>query len=186
MRKSGVVDESTRKMTAYHEGGHALVSIFADGSDPIHKATIIQRGHALGMVSHLPEGDQLSKSRKQMMAQLAVCMAGRAAEEVVYGDNEITSGASSDFQTATALAYNMVTKWGMSEKVGFIHHSPDRKISPELRQLIDNEVKTLLDRQYEFAKKILNDNRKDLDAIAQYLLEKETVSGEELKTLIGK
>jgi ATP-dependent metalloprotease len=186
MRRSAVVDEATRSMTAYHEGGHALVSLCVEGSDPIHKATIIQRGHALGMVSHLPEGDQLSRSRKQMMAQLAVCMAGRAAEEVVYGEHEVTSGASSDFQTATSLAYSMVTKWGMSEKVGFIHISPDRKISPEQRQVIDSEVRRLLDERYKFAKQLLIDNRKDLDAIAKLLLEKETVNGEELKTLVGK
>jgi len=186
MRRSAVVDEATRSMTAYHEGGHALVSLCVEGSDPIHKATIIQRGHALGMVSHLPEGDQLSRSRKQMMAQLAVCMAGRAAEELVYGEYEVTSGASSDFQTATSLAYSMVTKWGMSDKVGFIHLSNDRKISPEQRQLIDSEVKRLLDERYKFAKQLLIDNRKDLDAIAKLLLEKETVNGEELKTLVGR
>lgn len=186
MRRSAVVDDATRSMTAYHEGGHALVSLCVDGSDPIHKATIIQRGHALGMVSHLPEGDQLSKSRKQMMAKLAVCMAGRAAEEVVYGEHEVTSGASSDFNTATSLAYSMVTKWGMSDKVGFIHHTPERKISSELRQLIDTEVKNILDERYKFAKQLLIDNRKDLDAIAKLLLEKETVNGEELKTLVGR
>jgi ATP-dependent metalloprotease len=186
MRKSALVDEKTRLMTAYHEGGHALVALLTEGSDPIHKATIIQRGHALGMVSQLPEGDQLSFTRRQMMAKLAVCMAGRAAEELVYGTHEVTSGASSDFQQATSLAYNMVMKWGMSDTVGFVFLSTEqRKISPETMMLIDKEVKDLLETQYSHAKNVLTKHRHELDTIARALLERETLSGEELKSIIG-
>jgi len=185
MRKTALVDEKTRTMTAYHEGGHALVSLLTDGSDPVHKATIIQRGQALGVVTHLPEGDQLSLSRKQMMAKIAVAMAGRAAEDVVYGDQEVTSGASSDFNQATKMAYNMVTKWGMSDKVGFVYHIPqERKPSPDTMRQIDGEVKGLLEKQYEYAKDLLVTHRKELDALATALLDKETMTGEEISSLL--
>ncbi|EFA81624.1 ATP-dependent metalloprotease [Heterostelium album PN500] len=142
-RKSAIISEEVRKNTAYHEAGHALVAALSDCADPIHKATIVQRGHALGMVSQLPENDHMQFTRKQMMTRLAICLAGRAAEEIFFGHDNVTSGASSDFQQASKLAFSMITKWGMSDKLGFTYHQD--KMSPEIMNIVDNEVKLLLD-----------------------------------------
>ena len=117
-RKSAVISPETMRTTAFHEAGHALVALKTAGADPIHKATIMPRGRALGMVMQLPDGDQTSMSRKQMLARLDVCMGGRVAEELVFGYDNVTSGASSDIQQATRLAQAMVTKYGLSDKVG--------------------------------------------------------------------
>lgn len=165
-RKSTVMGDADRQLTAYHEvwlfqlhfrlvtvlmcyaqGGHALVALFTDGAHPIHKATIMPRGQALGMVHMLPENDQYSVSRKQLLAQLDVCMGGRVAEELIFGPDNVTTGASSDLKSATNIATNMVTKWGMSDKVGPIDHDERsmKDISPETRRLIDGEIRNLLD-----------------------------------------
>lgn len=118
-RKSAVKSEELRKLTAFHEGGHALVAVYADGALPIHKATIVSRGMSLGMVAQLSEkDDEMRRTKKQMLAELDVCMGGRAAEELIFGENEVTSGASSDIQNATSLATKMVSKYGMSSKIG--------------------------------------------------------------------
>eukprot|EP01133_Synstelium_polycarpum_P002460 gene2460-2797_t len=181
-RKSAIISEETRRNTAYHEAGHALVAALTDSADPIHKATIIQRGHALGMVSQLPEADQHQFTRKQMMARLAICLAGRAAEEVFFGEDEVTSGASSDFQQASKLAFSMITKWGMSDKLGFTYHQD--KMSSEIKNIVDNEVRLLLDKQYKYAKKLIVDNRTKMDKLVGELLDKETLTGEEILTIL--
>jgi len=179
-RKGVEQTHENRKMTAYHEGGHALVALYTEGSTPLHKATIVQRGSALGMTVQLPESDVISVSRKQMMATLAVCMGGRAAEEFIYGQDEVTSGASSDFKKATGLAYNMVAKWGMSDKVGKTHFEKE-KMSDDQKRVIDSEVKELLNHSYNNAMNVLKTHQEALHRVANALLENETLSAEEIK-----
>lgn len=183
-RRSAVISPETARMTAYHEGGHALVALKTSGADPVHKATIMPRGQALGMVMQLPDGDQTSLSRKQMLARMDVCMGGRVAEEIIFGEDEVTSGASSDIQQATSLARSMVTKWGMSEEVGVVYHGKDDQC-PETRAMIDREVQKLLTASYSRAKAILETHRKDLDTIAKGLIENETLTGSELRDLLA-
>ncbi len=192
-RRSMVMSEDEKKNTAYHEGGHALVALTVPSADPVHKATIIPRGRALGMVMQLPEGDRYSMNYEQMTSRLAIMMAGRVAEELIFGKDKITSGASSDIQAATGLARNMVTRWGYSDKLGmvaygdnqeevFLGHSVSRtqNVSEETARLIDEEVKRLVQSGYEEAKRILTERLDDLHALAKALLEYETLSGDEI------
>ncbi|KAJ4833792.1 ATP-dependent zinc metalloprotease FTSH 4, mitochondrial [Turnera subulata] len=188
-RKSAVISEESRKLTAFHEGGHALVAIHTDGALPVHKATIVPRGMSLGMVSQLPDKDETSISRKQMLARLDVCMGGRVAEELIFGENEVTSGASSDLKQATSLARAMVTKFGMSKEVGVVTHNYDdngKSMSTETRLLIEKEVKFLLERAYNNAKTILTTHSKELYALANALLEQETLTGSQIKALLAQ
>ena len=197
-RKSMVMSEDEKKMTAYHEGGHALVSIYNPASDPIHKATIIPRGRALGMVMRLPEADKLSYHREKMYADLAVSMGGRVAEEIIFGYEKVSSGASSDIKYATSLARAMVTEWGMSDKIGplfygnggdqevFLGYSmgqPAKTLSNEMANLIDSEVKHLVETARTQANDILTEHLDELHRVAKALLEHETLTGEEIKTL---
>ncbi|KAH8086055.1 ATP-dependent peptidase [Aureococcus anophagefferens] len=188
-RRSAVLTKETMKMTAYHEGGHALVAMLTSGADPVHKATIMPRGQALGMVQQLPEGDQTSISRKQMLARMDVCMGGRVAEELIYGADGVSSGASSDIYQATRLARNMVTKWGFSDEVGVVYHSgkwnADDAPAPETRAAIDREVQKLLTDSYGRATKLLVDNRALLDAVATTLIDRETLTGKDLQDLVA-
>ncbi len=192
-RKSMVMTDDEKRLTAYHEAGHAVVSIHEPASDPIHKATIIPRGRALGMVMRLPERDSYSFARDKMFANLSVAMGGRVAEELVFGHDKVTSGAQGDIQMATNLAKAMVTQWGMSDKLGplqyvenqeevFLGHSVTRQqnVSEKTAELIDAEVKRLVMEGYERAKQILTEHRDELEAVAQALLEYETLSGEEI------
>jgi cell division protease FtsH len=196
-RKTMAMTEDEKKMTAYHEAGHALVSLHEPASDPIHKATIIPRGRALGMVMRLPERDQYSYHRDKMYANLAVAMGGRVAEEVIFGYDKVSSGASSDISYATDLARSMVTQWGMSDKLGplkyvenqeevFLGHSVTRaqNMSEETARLIDSEVRTIVNAGYDRAKQVLNDHIDQLHAIAGALLEYETLTGDEIKTVM--
>ncbi len=196
-RRSMVMDDEEKKNTAYHEGGHALVALHCPTSDPIHKATIIPRGRALGMVMRLPEKDAYSQSRQKMHDNLAVAMGGRVAEEVMFGHDAVTSGASGDIQYATSLARNMVTKWGMSDKVGplllsaneeevFLGHSVARQenMSASTSKLVDEEIKRFVEEAQTRAKKILTDNLDQLKIIGAALLEYETLTGDEIKALI--
>ncbi|MEA3033590.1 MAG: cell division protease FtsH, partial [Sphingomonadales bacterium] len=192
-RRSMVMTDSEKKLTAYHEGGHALVALSVPAADPVHKATIIPRGRALGMVMQLPEGDRYSMDYQQMTSRLAIMMGGRVAEELIFGKEKITSGASSDIQAATGLARNMVTRWGYSDKLGlvaygdnqeevFLGHSVSRtqNVSEATANIIDAEVKRLVQNGYAEAKRILTEKLDDLHTLAKALLEYETLSGDEI------
>ena len=185
-RKSAVMTPENRKLTAYHEGGHALVALRTAGARPVHKATIVPRGQALGMVMQLPEKDELQMTRRQLLAMLDVTMGGRVAEELIFGPEEITTGASSDLQQATRLAREMITRYGMSDKIGLASQDyASEEISSETRQLIEDEVKSMLDAAYKRAKSLLVAHEDDLHSIARRLLDAESVSGRELKELCG-
>ncbi len=196
-RKSLAMSEEEKKLTAYHEGGHAIVTLHCPASDPIHKATIIPRGRALGMVMRLPERDRLSVTREKLEADLAVAMGGRVAEELIFGHDKVTSGASSDIQYATKMARNMVVAWGMSDKIGPLFHGDDREevflghslgqrstTSDNTANLIDSETKRIVEEGYNRAKKILTENIDQLHKLAQGLLEYETLSGDEIKDFL--
>jgi cell division protease FtsH len=196
-RKSMVMTNEEKKKTAYHEGGHALVALSVPAADPVHKATIIPRGLALGMVMQLPEGDRHSLDFEQMTSRLAIMMGGRVAEELIFGKNKITSGASSDIQAATGLARNMVTRWGYSDELGtvsygdnqeevFLGHSVARtqNVSEDTAQKIDLEVRRLVQGGLDEARRILTERIEDLHSVAKALLEYETLSGDEIQNVI--
>ena len=193
-RKSAVISEENRRLTAYHEGGHALVALFTDGAHPVHKATIVPRGQSLGMVMQLPEKDQTSISRKQLLARLDVCMGGRVAEELIFGPADVTTGASSDLQQATNLARAMVTKYGMSKRVGNLQYDLEERegagsglaISDETKKAIEEEVRSLVESAYGRAKALLKAHEKDLHTIAKSLLEKETLTGDQIRTMFAE
>lgn len=198
-RRSLVMKDEEKRLTAYHEAGHAVVAFYSPASDPIHKATIIPRGRALGMVMRLPEGDRISMSRERLYADLAVAMGGRIAEEMIFGAEKVTTGASSDISMATQLARRMVTEWGMSEKLGpitygensqeiFLGHAvaQHKNVSEMTAQLIDSEVKKIVEDAYGRAKKILRQYHQDLELLAQSLLEYETLTGDEIAVLLKK
>ncbi len=196
-RRTLVMSDEEKKLTAYHEAGHALVALHKPASDPVHKATIIPRGRALGMVMRLPERDQVSLTREKLKADLAVAMGGRVAEEEIFGYDKVTSGASQDIKMATGMARAMVTQFGMSDKLGpllygenqeevFLGHSVARSqnISEETQKIVDAEVKVLVDEGYDEAKRILTEYKDQLVILAEGLLEYETMSGQELKDLL--
>ncbi|MEZ5688204.1 MAG: ATP-dependent zinc metalloprotease FtsH [Caenibius sp.] len=195
-RRSMVMTDDEKKMTAYHEAGHALVSLNEAASDPIHKATIIPRGRALGMVMRLPERDNYSYHRDKMHANLAVSMGGRVAEEIIFGHDKVSSGASSDIQYATDLARNMVTKWGMSDKLGPLQYEASQEgylgmgqtsrtmASDETNKLIDAEIRKLVEDAHTRATDVLKEQEDKLHLLAQSLLEYETLSGEEIRQLL--
>lgn len=197
-RRSMVMTDDEKKMTAYHEAGHAIVSVNEDASDPIHKATIIPRGRALGMVMRLPERDSYSYHRDKMHANLSVAMGGRVAEEIIFGHDKVSSGASSDIQYATGLARNMVTKWGMSDKLGPLQYEEQQEGylgmggsqrlmgSDETNKLIDSEIRSLVEGAHARATDILKTQEDKLHLLAQALLEYETLTGDEIKGLLEK
>eukprot|EP01103_Thecamoeba_quadrilineata_P015428 TRINITY_DN4877_c0_g1_i1.p1 TRINITY_DN4877_c0_g1~~TRINITY_DN4877_c0_g1_i1.p1 ORF type:complete len:668 (+),score=128.47 TRINITY_DN4877_c0_g1_i1:46-2049(+) len=186
-RRSTIIPEDNRRVTAYHEGGHALVAYYTEGSHPIRKATIIPRGMALGLVSQMPEKDTFSVSKKQLISQIAVAMGGRAAEEFILGSDDVTTGASSDFQQAKRIATLMVTEYGMSEKVGNIYlKSSDKSfLSDETMKLIDSEIQNLINTQYKYAKQLLKTHEHQLHNLAKALLEYETLTGEEVHCILS-
>ncbi|GEO39228.1 cell division protease FtsH [Skermanella aerolata] len=196
-RRSMVMTEDEKKLTAYHEGGHAIVAIHMKDSDPVHKATIIPRGRALGMVMRLPEGDRISLSRAKLEADLAVAMGGRVAEELIFGIDRVTTGASSDIKMATDISRRMVTEWGMSEKLGpllygepsqevFLGHSvtQHKNMSDATAAQVDAEVRRIVDDAYGTARKVLTENLDQLHTLGKGLLEYETLSGEEINALL--
>ncbi len=194
-RRSLVMTEDERKLTAYHEAGHAVVGLNVPQHDPIHKATIIPRGRALGLVLSLPERDHLSVTATKFKSQIAMAMGGRVAEEIVFGSDNVTSGAASDIKQATDIAKAMVTRYGMSEKLGQIDYSTEqdsylgrvdsgKTASPVTQELIDSEVRSLVDEGYRTAHRILADHRDELDRLAAGLLEYETLTGDEITAVI--
>ncbi|WNO53969.1 ATP-dependent zinc metalloprotease FtsH [Stakelama saccharophila] len=197
-RKSMVMTDDEKRMTAYHEAGHAIVALHEPASDPIHKATIIPRGRALGMVMRLPERDSYSYHRDKMYANLAVSMGGRIAEEIIFGYDKVSSGASSDIQYATKLARDMVTRWGMSDKMGplmysegeeevFLGYSRNQNstMSDETAKAIDEEIRRIVDEGYNRAKTLLTKHIDQLHTLAGAMLEYETLTGDEIKRLIA-
>jgi cell division protease FtsH len=196
-RRSLAMTEDEKKLTAYHEGGHAIVALNVPATDPVHKATIVPRGRALGMVMQLPERDKLSMSYEQMMSRMAVLAGGRIAEELIFGKDKITSGASSDIEQATRLARAMVTRWGYSDALGavaygenqeevFLGHSVARtqNVSEETARKIDSEVKRLVDHGFNEARRILTEKHDDLERMAQALLRYETLTGDEIQKVL--
>ncbi len=197
-RKSMAMDEQEKKLTAYHEAGHAICSLNVSETDPIHKATIIPRGRALGMVQQLPEKDQYSYSRAKMLSRLIICMGGRAAEELKFGSEKVTSGASSDIAAATKLARAMVTEWGMSELLGPVLYAENseevflgksvtqnKNMSEETARVVDSEIKRLVCEAHEGALKILKDKKEEWERLSEALIEYETLTGEEIKQVIN-
>ena len=197
-RRSMVMSEDEKKLTAYHEAGHAIVAINVPASDPIHKATIIPRGRALGMVMRLPEGDRLGYKYIELTSNLAVAMGGRIAEELVFGKENITSGASSDIQQATRMARAMVTQLGFSDELGTVAYGENqeevflgmsmgrqRSVSEATSQIIDAEVRRLVQKGNDDARRILTEHREGLEMVAKALLEFETLTGDEIKGLLA-
>ena len=196
-RRSLVMSEAEKRMTAYHEAGHALCAMHEPECDPVHKATIIPRGRALGLVMSLPEGDRYSKSKSKLTSELCMAMGGRAAEEIIFGPEKVSNGAAGDIKMATDQARRMITEWGMSDKLGmiaygdnsqevFLGHSvtQSKNVSEETARLIDAEIKTVISAAYEKARRILTENVEELHRLATGLLEHETLSGDELRTLL--
>ncbi|HEY0833990.1 MAG TPA: ATP-dependent zinc metalloprotease FtsH [Azospirillum sp.] len=196
-RRSMVMTEEEKKLTAYHESGHAVVALHCPDSDPIHKATIIPRGRALGMVMRLPEGDRISLSQAKILADLRVAMGGRIAEELVFGRDRVTTGASGDIKMATEMSRRMVTEWGMSDKLGpllygeptqevFLGHSvtQHKNMSDHTAQTVDEEIRRIVEEAYDAARHILTENIDQLHTVAKGLLEYETLSGEDIQTLL--
>lgn len=196
-RRTMVMTEDEKRMTAYHESGHAVIAYYISDADPIHKATIIPRGQALGMVMQLPEGDRISMSRSQLLARIKVSMGGRIAEEMIFGYDKVTTGASSDIQAATKIARGMVTAWGLSDRLGFqmyeerqqevfLGHSvaQTKPLSEMTAQMVDEEVRKILDSCYKETQQLLKKKLSKLHLLAKTLLEFETLSGDEIKALL--
>ncbi|WP_024519047.1 ATP-dependent zinc metalloprotease FtsH [Bradyrhizobium sp. Tv2a-2] len=197
-RKSLVMSEEEKMLTAYHEAGHAIVGLNVPAGIPVHKATIIPRGRAMGMVKFLPEGDRYSMKYKEFTSQLAVAMGGRVAEEITFGKDSITSGASGDIQQATKMAKAMVTQFGYSDELGTVAYGDNQEevflgmsmgrqqnVSESTAQKIDAEVRRLVDEGYQTARQILTEKKRDFETLAQALLEYETLTGEEITDVIN-
>ncbi|MCC6008510.1 MAG: ATP-dependent zinc metalloprotease FtsH, partial [Rhodobacteraceae bacterium] len=195
-RRSMVMNEEEKKLTAFHEAGHGIVGLNVPQHDPIHKATIIPRGRALGLVMSLPERDQLSVTYTKYTSKIAMAMGGKVAEELVFGKENVTSGAASDIQQVTRIARAMVTQFGFSDELGHIDYANEQQsylgaysgpsnVSPETQKTIDMEVRKIVDEGYETAKRILTEKRDDLERLAQGLLEYETLTGDEIRRVIA-
>lgn len=196
-RKSMAMDEKEKTLTAYHEAGHAICGLFTEGADPIHKATIIPRGRALGMVQYLPEKDRYSFTRQQMLARLTVAMGGRAAEELKFGNEQVTSGAAGDISMATNLARSMVTEWGMSDSLGPVLYAENsgevflgksvtqnKNMSEDTARLVDAEIKRFVTEGHQKAVALLNEKKEEWERLAQALMEYETLTGEDIQAVI--
>jgi cell division protease FtsH len=196
-RKSLVMKEDERRLTAYHEGGHVICGIKTPGNDPLHKVTIVPRGRALGVAFVLPEDDRVSMTRQQLLANLVRMYGGRAAEELVFGKDRVTTGAASDISQATGLARRYVTQWGLSDAIGpvligdveqevFLGRELQhrREVSEQTAQLVDREVKRLIEEAYARATQVLQDNLELLHSVAKALLDRESLGREEVDMLV--
>jgi cell division protease FtsH len=197
-RKSMVMSDDEKKLTAYHEAGHAIVGLMVPSHDPVYKVTIIPRGRALGVTMFLPEEDRYSYSKERLESQISSLFGGRIAESLTFGDNSVTTGASNDIQRATEIARNMVTKWGLSEKLGpltyseeegevFLGHSvtQHKMVSDETAHIIDEEVRSVIDRNYKRAEQILKENQEKLTVMAEALIKYETIDSEQIKDIMA-
>jgi len=197
-RRSMVMDEKEKKLTAYHEAGHAIVGLSVPEHDPVYKVTIIPRGRALGLTMFLPEADRYSHSRRRLESQLASLFGGRIAEEMIFGSDGVTTGASNDIQRATDIARNMVTQWGLSEKMGPLTYGDDegevflgrsvtktKEISDETAKMIDEEVRAVIDRNYQLAENILRDKIDILHIMAEALVKYETIDENQIKDIMA-
>lgn len=186
-RKSRIPDEETNRNTAVHEAGHTLVCFYTKDATPLHKVTIISRGASLGHTAFIPDKETYSMTKSQMLAQMDVAMGGRVAEELVFGSEKVTSGASNDLKGATDVATNMVKFLGMSEKVGVrtFHTTPDAQdISSSSSEAVDSEIKRLLQESYDRAKNILKNHPNELKLLSEALLKYETLDAEDVKRVI--
>ena len=196
-RRSLVMDENEKRMTAYHEAGHAIVSLHLPESDPLHKVTIIPRGRALGVTMQLPEKDKYSQSKAYLKSRLSILFAGRVAEEMILGADYVSTGASNDIQVATTIARKMVTEWGFSDTLGPIAYeepesdvflgyslSKRKNMADETALRVDKEIHKIIENAYAETQRILKENRQELDVLAQGLVEYETLSGEEVQALL--
>eukprot|EP01100_Stratorugosa_tubuloviscum_P011003 TRINITY_DN4830_c0_g1_i2.p1 TRINITY_DN4830_c0_g1~~TRINITY_DN4830_c0_g1_i2.p1 ORF type:complete len:244 (-),score=121.02 TRINITY_DN4830_c0_g1_i2:18-749(-) len=184
-RKSLVLTEDAKKLTSYHEAGHALVALYSKGAMPLYKATILPRGSALG-VTHFTPVSETSVTKQGLFAQIAVALGGRAAEEIIFGMDNVTTGAASDFQSATNIAKKIVSICGMTENLGNVYfEDSDSSISEQTKALIEKEAINIIQNQYIFTKNLLISKRKELEKLANELLVKETLSGDEIKELIS-
>jgi cell division protease FtsH len=197
-RRSMVMSDNEKKMTAYHEGGHAIVGFVVPEHDPVYKVTIIPRGRALGLTWYLPEGDRYSTSKRQLESRIASLFGGRVAEELIFGVDGVTTGASNDIERATELARNMVTKWGLSDRLGPLTYSEEsgevflgrsvtqtKQVSDETAHSIDLEVRRVIESNYERAKSILETNLDKLHAMAEALIKYETIDDEQIKDIMA-
>jgi cell division protease FtsH len=197
-RKSMVMDDAEKRLTAYHEAGHAIVGLSVPSHDPVYKVTIIPRGRALGVTMFLPEADRYSYSKERLESQIASMFGGRIAEEQVFGPDSVTTGASNDIQRATEIARNMVTKWGLSEKLGpltymeeegevFLGHSvaQNKHVSDETAHIIDEEIRVIIDKSYKRAESILKEKRDKLDKMADALMKFETIDQAQIADIMA-
>lgn len=197
-RRSMVMTEDEKKLTAYHEAGHAIVGLSVPAHDPVYKVSIIPRGRALGVTMFLPEQDRYSYSKQRLESQISSMFGGRVAEELIFGADAVTTGASNDIQRITEIARNMVTKWGLSEKLGpltyseddgevFLGHSVSRHktVSDDTAHAIDKEIRTIIDRNYKRATKILTDNVATLHLMAEALMKYETIDSAQIGDIMA-
>ncbi|XP_046682920.1 ATP-dependent zinc metalloprotease YME1L-like isoform X2 [Homalodisca vitripennis] len=191
-RKSRILDDETNEITAYHEGGHAVVAYYTKDSHPLHKVTIIPRGPSLGHTAYIPEKERYHVTKSQLLAMMDTMMGGRAAEEIIFGPEKITSGASSDLKQATAIATHMVKDWGMSEKAGLRTHDTEKQglitlneVSPQTTAVLDSEIQRILQESYERAKTILKTHQKEHKMLAEALLKYETLDAEDIKAIMS-
>lgn len=197
-RKSMVMSEEEKKLTAYHEAGHAIVGRLVPEHDPVYKVSIIPRGRALGVTTFLPEDDRYSYSRRRLESQISSLFGGRLAEEIIFGTERVTTGASNDIERATDIARNMVTRWGLSEKMGplvyseengevFLGHSvtQHKTLSDETAHAIDEEVRRVIDANYQRAKRLLTENMDNLHLMAQTLIKYETIDKDQIDDIMA-
>jgi cell division protease FtsH len=197
-RRSMVMSEDEKKLTAYHEAGHAIVGRLVPEHDPVHKVSIIPRGRALGVTLFLPEEDRYSYTKQRLESQISSLFGGRIAEEIIFGAESVTTGAQNDIQRATDIARNMVTKWGLSERLGPLTYSEDeqevflghsvtqhKNVSDETTHIIDEEVRSFIDRNYERARSLLDDNMDKLHAMASALIKYETIDHDQIDDIMA-
>jgi cell division protease FtsH len=197
-RKTMVMSDEEKKLTAYHEAGHAIVGLLVPAHDPVYKVSIIPRGRALGVTMFLPEEDRYSFSKERLESQISSLFGGRLAEEIIFGQDSVTTGASNDIHRATEIARNMVTKWGLSEKLGPLTYSEEegevflghavtthKTVSEETAHIIDEEIRNVIDRNYRRAERLLNENMGKLHTMAEALIKYETIDTEQIQDIMA-